>query len=101
MGSLRLSVLASVLVSVHLAFVPSAAAQAVGGVEVKVFILAGQSNLLPTKAESDEYRARSGHWYCHDNGSAATCSLIGLALAESLAESLVGAQASASAAKAH
>jgi hypothetical protein len=71
---------------------------------VKVFILAGQSNMeghglvrsldwlgqhpkyghLPTKELNDEYLNRGGHWYCHYNGSASNYSLIGYALAEAL-----------------
>ena len=41
-------------------------------------------NDLPTKALNDEYRRLGGHWYCHYNGSAANCSLMGYALAEAL-----------------
>ncbi len=38
-------------------------------------------NVLPTKPLNDEYWSRGGHWSCHYNGSAATYSLIGQALA--------------------
>ena len=38
-------------------------------------------NVLPTKSLNDEYWSRGGHWSCHYNGSAATYSLIGQALA--------------------
>jgi len=43
-------------------------------------------NVLPTKALNDEYWRRGGHWFCHYNGSAATSSLVGYALAEALDE---------------
>jgi hypothetical protein len=43
-----------------------------------------EDNHLPTKELNDEYLSRGGHWYCHYNGSAATYSLIGYALAEAL-----------------
>lgn len=43
-----------------------------------------EENHLPTKELNDEYLSRGGHWYCHYNGSAATYSLIGYALAEAL-----------------
>ncbi len=43
-----------------------------------------RDNVLPTKALNDEYWRLGGHWYCHYNGSAATYSLIGYALAQAL-----------------
>jgi len=43
-----------------------------------------EENHLPTKKLNNEYLNRGGHWYCHYNGSAATYSLIGYALAEPL-----------------
>jgi len=43
-----------------------------------------EENHLPTKELNDEYLSRGGHWYCHYNGSAATYSLIGYALAQAL-----------------
>ena len=39
-------------------------------------------NVLPTKELNDEYWRRGGHWFCHYNGSAATYSLVGYALAQ-------------------
>jgi len=41
-------------------------------------------NELPTAEQSEEYRARGGHWYCHYNGSAANYVRVGAALARSL-----------------
>ena len=41
-------------------------------------------NVLPTKTLNDEYWRRGGHWYCHYNGSASNCSLVGYAMAEAL-----------------
>lgn len=43
-----------------------------------------EENQLPTKELTEEYESRGGHWYCHYNGSAATYSLIGEALARAL-----------------
>ena len=43
-----------------------------------------EANHLPTKELNDEYLRRGGHWYCHYNGSGATYSLIGYALAQAL-----------------
>ena len=47
-------------------------------------IRSSRDNVLPTKALNDEYWRLGGHWYCHYNGSAATYSLVGYALAEAL-----------------
>ncbi|MAF67159.1 MAG: hypothetical protein CMJ84_16070 [Planctomycetes bacterium] len=41
-------------------------------------------NVLPTPELSAEFRSLGGHWYCHYNGSAATYSLVGFALADAL-----------------
>jgi len=41
-------------------------------------------NDLPSAELQAEYERLGGHWYCHYNGSAATYSLIGYALAEAL-----------------
>ena len=45
-----------------------------------------EENHLPTPALSEEYLRRGGHWACHYNGSAATYSRVGHALAEALLE---------------
>ena len=43
-----------------------------------------RDNALPTRELTEEYWRLGGHWYCHYNGSAATYSLIGYALAQAL-----------------
>ncbi len=41
-----------------------------------------ENNHLRIKTLNDEYLSRGGHWYCQYNGSAASYSLVGRALAE-------------------
>jgi alpha-galactosidase len=54
------------------------------GKKQKAGIKDTEANHLPTKELNDEFLRLGQHWFCHYNGSAATYSLIGYALARAL-----------------
>jgi len=57
------------------------------GKKQKAGIKDTEENHLPTKELNDEFRRLGHHWTCHYNGSAATYSLIGYAMAKALNDS--------------